>query len=621
MPSDDPNAVTALMDPTASAPVAEASGGDPMRPFRIDAKPKSVVRRAALRASKPMLERVLRFHALNGIYADASKLDDGRDFAERVLEVMGVGVVCDARRLEQIPKEGPIVVVANHPFGGVEGLILTALLRKVRPDTKLIANSLLGMMPSLRDAFFLVDPFGGKGAVQRNIASMKSAMKWVQDGHVLGVFPSGEVSHLTLRSRRVEDPQWNPSVGRIVKRTGATVVPIYFHGRNSNAFQIAGLLQPKLRTVMLPTEMLRQRKRSVRLIVGEPVPFKRLAPMEDTVRLTDYLRVRTYMLRPLRVRKEQAPPDMSRYAPIADAADPLRLERELNRLPGRQKMLENGSIDAWIIHAGQCPTVLHEIGRLREVAFRQVGEGSGKSVDLDRFDGYYKQLVLWDREAKQVVGGYRIGLTDVILKRYGLDGLYTHTLFDFNHKLMNQLGPCMELGRSFVHPDHQKSFAPLMLLWQGLGTYIVRHPRYAQVLGPVSISAEYSSLSRYMLWAFLKTNAYMPGLSKLLKPRKPLRVKRPSGYNARQFSSVVQEVEEVSQLVREVEADGKAMPVLLRQYLKLDGKLLGFNVDPEFGNVVDGLIVVDLRTGNRRALTKYLGQEGYPSFLKFHGLE
>ncbi|MEM6750914.1 MAG: GNAT family N-acyltransferase, partial [Planctomycetota bacterium] len=307
--------------------------------------------------------------------------------------------------------------------------------------------------------------------------------------------------------------------------------------------------------------------------------------------------------------------------PTIDPIDPEQLTAEMDALPARQLLVDAGDHVVYRLHPAQAPGVIQEIGRLREVAFRMVGEGTGRPLDLDKFDDYYQQLVLWKRGSKEVVGGYRMARSDVVVHRRGVDGLYTHTLFDFDRRLVKQIGPALELGRAFVHPNHQKSFLPLLMLWQGIGTYAARHPRYHSVFGPVSISAEYSSMSRYLLWAFLKMHKFLPRTAKLLRARNPVRAVRPGGWNRRQFSSAVDDVEEVNALVRELESDGKPMPVLLRQYLKLNGKLLGFNVDPDFGNVVDGLIWIDLRRADSRILRKYLGVEGLARHRKWWGQE
>ncbi len=590
-------------------------------PFALNLSSEDPWRNLALWLAKPVLSRTLRLPKLNALYAQAKALPEDEPFLERCLQVLNISLDVQRGEVAAIPSQGPLVAIANHPYGGIEGLVLASLLKRARPDVKLLANSMLASIPELRDLFFFVDPFGGEGSVQRNLASIRGAMQWVQQGHCLGVFPAGEVSSLKLSSRTVADPAWNPAVGRIVQRTGATAMPVFFDGRNSAAFQIAGLAHSRLRTLMLPGEMLRRRGRRVPIYLGKPIPPLRLAKLSDAKRATDYLRVRTYLLRPEGKAVAPGVVDTERYAPIADPIDPAVLAAELAALPARRTIVEGNGLSVTLIKPGEAPSILQEIGRSREIAFRGVGEGSGLARDLDRFDRHYMQLVLWDPAQQRIAGGYRLALTDQVIARYGIDGLYTHTLFDFNRKLMREIGPAVELGRSFVHPDYQKSFAPLMLLWRGVAQYIGRHPRYRKVLGPVSISAEYSSMSKVLLRAFLEASRSLPSLSRLLRPRHPMRGHRPRGYDPAQFSSVAHSVEEVSAIVSELEADGKAMPVLLRQYLKMGCKLLGFNVDPEFGNVVDGLALVDLIDTEPTVLARYMTREGVEKFRRFHGAD
>jgi len=261
-----------------------------------------------------------------------------------------------------------------------------------------------------------------------------------------------------------------------------------------------------------------------------------------------------------------------------------------------------------------------EIGRLRELSFRQVGEGTGRSTDIDRFDTYYIHLFVWDRPNAKIVGAYRLGPTDQVLVRFGRKGLYTSTLFHLRRRLLEQMGPALELGRSFVHPDYQKSYAPLMLLWKGIGHYVAARPRYRHLFGCVSISANYTSMSKQLLMSFLRGNEFETDLSRLLKPKNPPRLNPPRGWKARDFSTIVGDLNDVNQMVSELEQDGKTMPVLLRQYLKLNAKLLGFNVDPDFGDVLDGLMLFDLPHLPKAIGERYLGKQGFANLRDHHGI-
>ena len=594
-------------------------------PFQVAAPSSAGLGSSLLRATKPAIERTLRFPALNALYEEIMSWEgDDRPFAEKSLDVLHAKLKYDDDDLQRIPNTGPLIVVANHPFGGVEGLALLTLLRRVRPDVKLMANELLSMIPELRDSFFFVDVFEKPESKRKNLAAMRSAYQWLNDGGVLGVFPAGEVSHLNVRQRAIVDPPWSDTVARMAKRANVPVLPVFFDGRNSNLFQIMGMVHPRLRTMMLPREMLRRQREPVSLRIGHVVPQDRLATFAGIEDITAYLRVRTYLLNPghsaadaANLQKRRTP---RRELPVVDAQPIEKLRQDIDALPEGSCLLTSGKFDVLISPANQLPHVLQEIGRLREICFRKVGEGTGKATDLDAFDHHYLHLFIWQRETGVIAGAYRMGPTDTITAKYGKAGLYTSTLFRFKQTLLDQINPALELGRSFVHHDHQRSFQPLKLLWNGIGAYCAANPQYRMLFGPVSISAEYSSLSKHLLVAFLTIHKYLPNLGRLLKPKNPVRLGPPRGFESKQFSTVVRDLEEVNSLISDLEADGKSMPVLLRQYLKLNAVLLGFNLDPDFGDVLDGLMLVDMTKMDTNIRRRYLGKEASAKFMAYHGM-
>lgn len=580
--------------------------------------PGDPVRRGLMKALRPGLEMVLKFGDLNRIH-DAAISRGGSDPYAALLEAMGISVEVDAAELARIPTEGPVVVVANHPFGGIEGIALAQLLGRVRPDARLMANHLLGLIPLLREAFFLVDPFGGPDAVRRNLSVMREVIGWVRDGHALGVFPAGEVSHVRLRDGGVADPPWSPTIARIVRRTGATVVPIYFHGRNSVPFQLLGMVHPRLRTLMLPRELVAREHTRMQAVVGRPVTPERIARIEDDAELLDQLRARTYLLRG---RIEQRRAEEHRPAPRLSVIEPpgpaAAIRAEIEALPAESLLVRHDRFRVHLVDPARSPAIMDEIGRTREVTFREVGEGTGRSRDLDRFDRHYLHLVLWDQQEGRIAGGYRLGASDRIVPEHGLDGLYTRTLFRFRRSLLEQLSPALELGRSYVLPEYQRGYAPLMLLWKGIATFVARNPRYRHLFGPVSISNDYHSTSRTLLIAFLRATRFMEPLGRLIKPRRPVKTRMSPG-SRRITAAVARDLEDVETIVRDIELDRRSVPVLLRQYLKLNGRLLAFNVDPDFGDVVDGLMLVDLCDVDPRVLRHYMGREAAASFFAHHG--
>ena len=574
------------------------------------------------------VERVLAIDGINQIYYSAAEADPSQEFMERVLEVMNIETAVTDSDLARIPRDGRVVIVANHPFGGIEGIVLGALLRSLRPDVKLMANFLLKAIPDLHDAMIFVDPFDRAASAAINLRPIKECVRWLRGEGALGVFPAGAVSHIDLRRGGVTDPAWSPTIARLIRMTEAPVVPVFFRGSNSLLFQILGLVHPRLRTGMLPRELVNKRNRKLEVRIGHAIPYRRLAGLTDDHALMEYLRQRTYHLskraaRPdLKVRRRALP--IRLIQPPADEVagpeSPDRLREEVARLRPDQRLLQSGPFDVCVAEAVQIPSLLLELGRLRELTFRGVKEGTGRARDLDRFDEYYLHLFVWNRDAGELVGAYRLGQTDLILKRLGLRGLYTSTLFHYRKKLLRHISPALEMGRSFVRPEYQKNFSSLMLLWKGLAMFVARNPRYRNLFGPVSISSEYQTSSRLLLVAFLKAGPFLPQLARLVRPRKPLRSHPLAQLKLRRPSAVVQDLSEVESLIADLETDLKGIPVLLRQYLRLGGKLLAFNVDPAFSNVLDGLILVDLAQTEPSLLAKYMGADEVAKFRAFHGV-
>ncbi|MGD9609797.1 MAG: lysophospholipid acyltransferase family protein [Desulfovibrionaceae bacterium] len=575
------------------------------------------------------LARLLCLHDIERAYQSLPRNLAPGAFIDATLEAFGVRCNLRPQELAHIPAKGPVVVVANHPFGGLEGLVLARMLLTVRSDARVMANALLARIPELRDLFVFVDPFGGPTATSGNIAPLKQCLRVLDDGGLLGVFPSGAVSHPRLEHGRltVADPDWSPTVARLIRKTGATVVPVHFSGCNSRLFQVLGLAHPLLRTAMLPREFTNKRGRTINVRVGRPIPCDRLCRLvgcEDDAdaRITRYLRLRTSLLRDRPNRPRKRPPlfwskDPSRsqetlIVPVA----PELMADEIAKLPPEALLMQSGEFDVIESPAPAIPLCLREIGRLREMTFRKVGEGTGKCMDRDAFDASYRHLFLWNRERCEIAGAYRIGRTDELLAAAGPKGLYTSSLFVLKAAFFERIGPALEMGRSFVRPEYQKSYAPLLLLWKGLARMVAREPRYRVLFGPVSITNAYKKASRRLMASYFEGQVTSPALARLVRPRKPL---RGQAWLAKAARTLVSDLDDLLACVDDIEADEKGIPVLLRQYLKLGGKLLAFNVDRDFADALDGLIVVDLLEADSRQLERYMGKDGLSAFQAFHG--
>lgn len=515
--------------------------------------------------------------------------------------------------------------MANHPFGGLEGVILGAILTRLRPDVKCLGNSLLQQVVALRDWVIPVNPFGRKRCAGANARALREAIRWVRAGGALVTFPAGEVSHLLWSQSAVTDVAWSPHIGAIVRHAKGTVLPVYFPGRNSALFQGVGLVHPRLRTLLLPHELINKRSQTIAVVIGRSLPWSKLARCATDAVLITHLRLATYGLDP-RGRQPRSPlPVFIRRTmrqtavqqPIMPAPPPSRLAEEVAALSAAQRLVDHGEFVVYLAQAAQIPAVLQEIGRLREVTFRAIGEGTGKTVDRDPFDAYYQHLFVWNTVTREVVGAYRLGLTDVILQQYGPRGLYTSTLFRFKPAFFERLQHAIELGRAFVRTEYQRQHGCLWLLWRGIAAFLVRQRQYIHLFGPVSISQDYHPVSRNVMVQFLRDRLLDPELAPYVHPRSPYRGPRVTAVDVQSLCASLHNIENVSLLIADIE-DGKGVPVLLRYYVKLGATVLGVNVDKNFSNVIDGLILVNVTKTDPQVLRRLMGPDGFASFAGAH---
>ena len=540
----------------------------------------------------------------------------GGSVFDGILETLSIRTECAAADIARIPAHGSVIVVANHPFGLAEGAILGSLLSGVRPDVKILANSLLRAIPQLAEHLILVDPFGSNRVKMGNSCALRQSVEWLRAGGLLVVFPAGEVSSLQLPRWGITDPVWNAAVARMAQLAKASVVPVFFPGSNSPAFHAAGLVHARLRTALLSRELLRQRNQIIRLRIGAAVPHGFLTRLSDATEATSYLRTRTYLLgERTGAKKSRTAWLPSRREVVVPEVNPELLEAEVAALPAAQCLLANEDYGVYLGHAAQMPHTMREIGRLREISFRLAGEGTGECLDVDRFDAHYWQLILWHKRDRCIAGGYRFAPVLETVSAHGQAGLYTATLFRFAPEFFARIGPALELGRSFIAPAFQKSYQPLLLLWKGILRFVALNPQYRRLFGAVSISGDYSPISRSLMASFLQTHHGNPDLSLAVQPRRRFR----AALRGRQLGSVVgrcvEDLDELSKVVSDLEGDRKPVPVLIRQYLNMGGQAISFNVDRGFSNALDALIVVDLEKTKPHLLARYMGAEPAAGFL------
>ncbi|RAS64375.1 putative hemolysin [Vibrio diazotrophicus] len=549
---------------------------------------------------------------LDKFYAQRPAGCDTRQFLRFTLEILGIDYQLIKGSLNNVPQIGPTVVVANHPLGCVEGVILAEMLLTIRSDVQILANQYLKTVPELDSLFIGVDVFETDKARKANLQAMRQAHKHLEQGGLLLMFPAGEVSQLVdSKQRRLEDKEWSQSVSRLIKKHKAAAVPVYIEGHNSTHFYMAGKIHPLLRTVMLGRELLNKKQTCIDISISDAIHYKEMQHLCDQ-QLVNYLRLNTYLLGAKKSLSRDKTNLDETSQPIADRLPLVELLEDLEALPSSSLLLSLNEFDVYCTQSENIPSLMHEIGRLREKNFRQVGEGTGMALDVDDFDREYLHLFIWDRERDEMVGAYRLGLVDKIVAAQGVQGLYSSTLFNYDPRFLENMGNAIELGRSVIDEYYQKSMAPLLLLWKGIGAFIHRNPQYTHLFGPVSISNDYSEQARRLLADTMTLHFYDNEQANFVAASNPLPMIQ-AQWNASLLTSLA-DLQLLSRVIARID-EGKGIPVLLRQYLGLNGKLVSFNVDPAFNDALDGLIVVDLHDVPIKTLGRYMGLKEAEEYL------
>ena len=565
------------------------------------------------------LDRLLGLNKLEQMYRALAPGGDTRGFISGALQKLGVSYAVSQEDLQRIPQEGPLIVVANHPYGSLDGLILGHILLSRRPDVKIMANHLLARVRELRELLLLVDPYARSASTHNNLNALKNVLAFVRNGGALGVFPAGDVAHLRFQPPGIHEGAWSTQIARLIRHTKASIVPVHFAGGNGPLFHLLGLLHPMLRTLLLPRETTNKGGRRIRVEIGRAIPASRLESLGNNERCMRYLRMRSLILRQ-RAEKEQPALKLfslkakARQAKLIPPVPQQSLALEMRNLPTHQVLFESGEFSVAHAQAEQVPLIMREISRLREHTFRLVGEGTGEECDTDEFDAYYTHLFLWHRERNEIAGAYRLARSDEVLQRLGQRGMYTATLFKMTPHFFKHLGPALEMGRSFVCPEYQKNYTPLLLLWKGIAAYVLKFPKYKTLFGPVSITNDYKKVSRQLMVSFFESRNHEKELANLVTPRIPFRY---SAWIRALTQNMPNDEAELVSLLGDIDAD-RGLPVLIRQYLKLGGSILRFNLDPAFSNALDGLIVVNLLKTDKRQLERYMGKEGVEDFFTYH---
>ena len=544
-----------------------------------------------------LLMEVMKINEINEVFQKAEHLQ-GPTFVDKILQIIGISVEFDANELRNIPKEGAFIAIANHPYGGIEGLVLLKLLCMVRPDSKLMANFLLKKIPNLSDYFIAVNPFENVEH-SSSISGIKNTLQLLRSGVPIGIFPAGEVSTYKFETQQITDKLWHPVVGKIIDKANVPVVPVYFHGNNGLLFNLLSILHPTLRTAKLPSELFNKHGHKIKVRIGKPILPSDVPYRNNTNKLLDFLRAKTYVLgtglenekkifNPRNIFKIRKRPKT-----IVDAIPEDTLEKEVGKLQVHRVWTEK-SYEVYICPTSEIPNIIKEIGRLREITFREVGEGTNKQTDLDEYDIYYDHLFIWDKEKRMIVGAYRIGKGDEIFYSMGKRGFYIAELFKIKKQFYPVLKKSLELGRSWIRKEYQLKPLPLFLLWKGILKYLIENTQYQYLIGPVSISNRFSKFSQSLMVDFISTHHFDHELAQYVKPRKNFKI---------DFSKIDKDLllesndtlKDLDSLISEIETTHLKIPVLIRQYIALNAKIICFNIDPKFSDSLDGFLVVDLK--------------------------
>ncbi|WP_350284521.1 lysophospholipid acyltransferase family protein [uncultured Croceitalea sp.] len=544
-----------------------------------------------------LLMVVTKITSINRFY-DNNKELGGRDFLDAILDYYEIDFEIPEEDFKRLPKDGSFITISNHPLGGIDGVLLLKLMLDQREDFKIIANFLLHRIEPMKQFIMPVNPFENHKDAKSSIAGFKNAIQHIRDGHPLGLFPAGEVS--TYRDGKlVVDKPWEEAALKLIRKAEVPVVPIYFHAKNSRLFYRLSKMNDVFRTAKLPSEVTSQRRRPIKVRIGQPISVKTQqeeATLED---FSDLLRKKTYLLANVFEKErliDKVPTSLKipkTPQKIASAVRTEVIEGEIDKLREKDcRLLQSKNYEVFLAQEKDMPFILKEIGRQREVTFRAIGEGTNKSIDLDQFDAYYHHLFLWDDVEKKIVGAYRMGLGADIFKAYGIDGFYLQDLFRFEPELYGMMAKSIEMGRAYITAEYQQKPMPLFLLWKGIVHTTLRFPEHKYLIGGVSISNQFSNFSKSLMIEFMKSNYWDPYVAQYVHPKKEFKVKLKDADKEFIFDETQADLNKFDKLIEEVEPGSLRLPVLIKKYIKQNARMVAFNVDPLFNNSVDGLMYI-----------------------------
>lgn len=543
-----------------------------------------------------MLMKVLKISTLNKIYDRNKHLSD-LEFLNAILDEFQIKFEIPEEDFKRLPKDGAYITISNHPLGGIDGILLLKLMLEKEPNFKIIANFLLHRIEPMKKYIMPVNPFENHKDAKSSVIGIKETLRHLSDGKPLGMFPAGEVS--TYKDDKiVVDKPWEEGAIKVIRKAQVPVVPIYFHAKNSRLFYLLSKIGDTLRTAKLPSELLTQKDRVIKVRVGKPISVAEQNEHKTIEEYSEFLRKKTYMLansfneesKLLTVPNLKSPKSPKK---IATPANQDKMVEEVAKLRETDcRLLQSKNYEVFFTKPDMIPNILHEIGRLREITFREVGEGTNESIDLDKYDNYYYHMFLWDDETNQIAGAYRMGLGSEIFPKYGMEGFYLNDLFRFESELHEMMQNSIEMGRAFIIKEYQQKPMPLFLLWRGIIHTTLRYPEHKFLLGGVSISNQFTDFSKSLMIEFMKSNYYDPYIAQYVHPKKEFKVKLKDADKDFIFDEAEADLNKFDKIIDELEPGSLRLPVLIKKYIKQNARLVAFNVDPLFNNAIDGLMYI-----------------------------
>jgi putative hemolysin len=543
-----------------------------------------------------LLMKALKISTLNKIY-DRNKHLSELEFLNAILDEFQIKFEIPEEDLKRLPKDGAYITISNHPLGGIDGILLLKLMLEREPNFKIIANFLLHRIEPMKPYIMPVNPFEDHKDAKSSVIGLKETLRHLRDGKPLGMFPAGEVSTYKDGKIMVDKP-WEEGAMKVIRKAQVPVVPIYFHAKNSRFFYFLSQINDTLRTAKLPSELLTQKDRVIKVRIGKPISVAEQNEHESLEEYSEFLRKKTYMLsnpfekesKLLTVPTLKIPKNPKEIV-IGANQDKMIAEVESLR-KGDYRLLQSKNYEVFLVEADKIPNVLHEIGRLREITFREIGEGTNESTDIDAFDKYYHHMFLWDSDENRIAGAYRMGLGSQIFAKYGINGFYLQDLFRFEPELYDMMSKSIEMGRAFICKDYQQKPMPLFLLWKGIVHTTLRYPEHNFLIGGVSISNQFSDFSKSLMIEFMKSNYYDPYVAQYVHPKKEYKVKLKDADKDFIFDEAEADLVKFDKIIDELEPGNLRLPVLIKKYIKQNARVIAFNVDPLFNNAVDGLMYI-----------------------------